>query len=282
MARGIQKWTEEAIARLQNEGRGKGRGPTYQPWIRTTEIYSEGRTREFWSKKFGREHQLLSDGEWHLFLMLEWAGNVTDVREQYPLPRDITLEMASELGIAHQYYPGTHVPFVMTLDFLVDIVRDGQPVLQAFSVKTASELEQAYEVELLELARSTCHGMGVEHHLVVSERLPANKVKNLEWMRNGLPGKDEAEPSAGFYESHMSRMTHDIQARRPNESLVDYCTAYDSRFGLAPGGGLQIARMLMASRVLQFDLNNPTPELAPLDTFQLTARPGRLRSMGGQ
>lgn len=245
------------------------------------DLYSDGRTREFHSHKFGRVHHLLSDGEWGFFLMLEWAHDVIDVREQYPLPRDVTQEVAQQLRIAHQYYPGTHVPYVMTLDFLVTYVRDGKERLQAFSVKTAADLEKPPELELLELARSTCHGMDIDHHIIASERLPAVKVKNLGWIRDAQLDEDATEPFPGFYDDHMSRMTQDIAARRSSESLVDYCTAYDRRYGVEPGTGLRVARMLMATRVLRFDLNNETPELAPMDTFQLTARPGRLRAAGG-
>lgn len=282
MSRGRKKWSEEVIAQLQNEGHGKGRGPTYLPWIRVMDFYSDGRTREFHSHKFGREHHLLSDGEWSTYLMLEWARDVVDVREQFPLPRDITLEVAHGLGIAHQYYPGTHVPFVMTLDFLVNRVNDGRERLQAFSVKTATELEDAREIELLELGRETCHGMDIEHHLVISERLPKTKIQNLSWIRSAQLDEDATEPFPGYFEEHMSRMAQDIAARRFDGSLVDYCTGYDRRYSTeGPGDGLRVARMLMTTRALQFDLSNPAPESAHMDTFRLTARPGHLRSVGG-
>jgi TnsA endonuclease N terminal len=279
MARGIQKWSEDAIARLQNEGRGKGRGPTYLPWIRVMDMYSDGRSREFYSHKFGREHQLLSDGEWGTYLMLEWAHDVVDVREQFPLPRDITQEIAHDLGIRHQYYPKTHVPFVMTLDFLVTRVRDGKEVLQALNIKTADELEDADVVGHLEIARATCHGMGIDHHLVASEMLSKTVVTNLGWIRDAQLDKDAIEPFPGFYEDHMSRMSHDIAARRYDGSLVDYCSEYDRRYGVEPSVGLRVARMLMTTRALRFDFNNPTPELAHMDSYQLSARPGRLRSV---
>jgi len=274
------KWSEDTISRLQNEGRGKGRGPTYSPWVYVTDFYSTGRTHEPFSHKFGRQHQLLSDGEWWMFLLLEWMQDVGDVREQYPLPRNITQEIAHQLGIHHQCYPGTHVPLVMTLDFLATRLIEGKDRLEAYSVKTEAELEDPAQIEHLEVARATCQGMDIPHHLIISERLPKVRLKNLDWIRDAQLDPDATEPFPGFYEDHMSRMTQDMAARRHDGALVDYCTEYDRRYSVDRGVGLRVARMLLSARTLRMDLNNPSPELAHMDSFTLTARPGRLRSVG--
>lgn len=282
MARGKKKMSVEAIQRMQREGRGRGRLATYMPWVTILDFYSLGRTHEPYSHKFGRSHQLLSDGEWWMFLLLEWAAHVTDVREQFPLDHDITLEVAHDLGIRHQYYPGTHVPFVMTLDFLVDCVHEGGTYLQAFNVKTAGELEDQNVINELEIARATCEGMDIEHHLVVTERLPKTKLKNLEWIRDAQLDADATEPYAGFYQEHMSRMVADIRTRRFDGTLADYCSGYDCRYSVEKGVGLRVARMLLSARTLTMDLNNTSQEMAHMDTFHLSALPGQLRSVGGK
>lgn len=282
MGRGRKKWDEDVIAALQREGKGRGRGPTYQPWVGILDFYSDGRTHEPYSHKFGRTHQLLSNGEWLTFLMLEWADDVVGAREQYPLDREITLEVAHELRIAHQYYPGTHVPFVMTLDFLVDRVHDGQDYLQAFNVKTADELEDPNVINALEIARAACHGMDIEHHIIISERLPKQKLKNLEWIRDAQLDQDATEPFPGFFEEHKSRMVADIRARRFDGSLTDYCSNYDRRYSVEKGVGMRVARMLMSAKALTMDLNNPNVELAHMDTFHLSALPGKLRAIGDE
>jgi hypothetical protein len=265
MGRGRKKWDEDVIATLQREGKGRGRRATYQPWVGILDFYSDGRTHEPFSHKFGRTHQLLSNA-----------------REQYPLDREITLEVAHELRIAHQYYPGTHVPFVMTLDFLVDRVRDGQEYLQAFNVKTTDELEDPSVINQLEIARATCQGMDIEHHIIITEQLPKQKLKNLEWIRDAQLDEDATEPFPGFYEEHKSRMVADIRVRRFDGSLTDYCSNYDRRYSVEKGVGLRVARMLMSAKALTMDLNNPNVELAHMDTFRLSALPGRLRAIGDE
>lgn len=64
--------------------------------------------------------------------------------EQYPLlPREETIEIASELGIKHPMYPGTNVPIIMTTD-LVGICGDAtQEEFVPMSVKYDSALVPA-------------------------------------------------------------------------------------------------------------------------------------------
>ena len=281
MSRGISKWSEEAVEKLQKEGFGKGCGATYMAWVYITDLYSRGRSHQLYSHRTGREHQLLSDGERDTFVFLEWLRENIDIREQYPLDRDITLEVAHEIGVRHPYYPRTHVPTVMTLDFLVTKINDGEESTRAFSVKTQDELNYPDVVERQELERSTCLHMGLPYNIIIKERLPQAKLRNLLWIRDAQLDRDAFEPHMDFYEDHKARMARDIAARRFHGSLVDYCTNYDRRFSVDGGTGMRVARMLLATRALTMDLNNPEPQLAPMASFQLSAIQGRLRSVKG-
>ncbi len=105
------------------------------------------------------------------------------IREQYPLDREISLEIAKELGIKHQYYPGTHIPLVLTVDLLVTKMCGAEETLEAFSVKVAADLENRTVIERLEVERATCQALSVPYHLLVKEHLPKTKLKNLGWIR---------------------------------------------------------------------------------------------------
>lgn len=49
--------------------------------------------------------QLFSDAEHSAYLLYDWSNSVIDIREQYPiLPRDTTLEIASDLGVRRQLF----------------------------------------------------------------------------------------------------------------------------------------------------------------------------------
>jgi hypothetical protein len=118
---------EDTIERLYKEGRGQGRGANFLPWLTIYNVASTGRShRIFGSRKNGRIHHLLSDIECRLFLYLDWCDDVADIREQFPLERRITCRIADNLGFRHPTDTTTKTPFVMTTDFLVDVLRDGK------------------------------------------------------------------------------------------------------------------------------------------------------------
>ncbi len=115
--------------------------------------------------------------------------------------------------------------------------------------------------------------MGLSYDLIIKERLPHAKVRNLLWIRKAQLEPDAVEAYPCFYEEHQSRMVHDLAATIFSGSLVDYCTNYDRRCSVDTGTGMRVARMLLANRALSMDLNNPSPERAPLASFQLSAVP---------
>lgn len=267
MARGPKNWDEATIARMRLEGRGEGEGRDYKPWIGVHDISSRGRIRRVAGIKTGREHHLFSDVEWGLFLLLERARNVVDIREQYPLERDLTLEIAAMLGIRHPCYPGTKVPTVMTVDILATQERDGNRSLVAYNAKRTEEAEDVRSLEKLEIERYYFQGMEVPHHLVFSSQLPQNTLRNLEWIRGALPKPGELEPYPDFLEENARRMAADLANRKSSGSLAEYCSSFDIRYGLPDGAGMRLARLLMQERILMADLENPDLPSAPLSAF---------------
>ena len=281
MSRGIQKWSEETIARLEKEGRGRGKGATYVPWILTTDLYSDGRTHSIYSEKTGRSHELLSDGELNAFFMLEWAKDVTDIREQFPLDREVTQEVAMKLGLHHPCYPKTHVPLVFTLDLLTTLVRNGEPQLVTYSVKTMEGLNKQSVVERLEIERASCQAYGMEYHLLVKEQMPVTTISNIKWIRGAALNPDTPDETRQHLEEQMDLMVEDLRHRTPDTTLVDYCCAFDRRRGNEKGTGIRVVRMLLGQRVLTMDMNNPEPQQAPMSAFRVSALPGKLRAAGG-
>jgi len=272
VGRGITKWTEAVIQRFHDEGRGLGSGAAYKPWLNIGDFASLGRTHNPVSQKTGgRPHQLFSDNEYNFFLILEWATDICDIREQFPLSREHTQEVAIQLGIPHPFYPGTHVPTVMTVDFMVTRIREGTEFLEAFNVKAASEAEDERSMEKLEIQRETLERMGIAHHLVFDTRIPASKVKNLAWIRGGCLRTSEQVPYPGFFEEQMAAMAFDLAESNFGGTLAQYCQKFDSTAGIASGTGLRIARMLLASRVLQVELDCPELAQEHISAFRVTA-----------
>ncbi|GIZ53916.1 TnsA endonuclease N-terminal domain-containing protein [Noviherbaspirillum aridicola] len=268
--RGIRKWTEGAIERLQLEGRGKGTKEKYLPWIEATEMSSLGRSRRVQGIKVQREHHFLSDVEWNLFLLLEYSQDVVDIREQYPLDRELTVEIAASLGIRHPYYPGTHVPTVMTSDFLVTRSYEGRLVHEVFDAKREQEAEDARSIEKLQIQRAYFNGMGYRHHLVFHSSIPTLKVKNVEWARQAVPKLGELAEFTDCLSDAATTMRAEIQQySKRSITLSQYCTDFDYRTGFPRGTGLRTARILIHSHEIATDLNNPDLPNSPLSAFRV-------------
>lgn len=282
MARMI--WTEEKIRRMEAEGRGRGSGADYKPWLEVASVSSIGRSRRVWSPKTGRTHHLLSDVEHDLFLACEWAQNVIDIREQYPLPRSVTQTIAQKLRIRHPFYPSTNVPTVMTVDILLTVLVDGEKKFLALNAKRDEEANDVRSLEKLEIQRTALEEMEISHYLIYDSQIPQQKLRNIEWIRGALMKEGEIEPYVGFFKGLASRMSEELAAAAGPvlaATVEEYCTAFDARHGVQTGTGLRVVRMLMAERSLMPDLTSPDLPREPLAAFIVTGQPGRLRAVGG-
>jgi len=224
VSRGPKKWTEDIINRMELEGYGKGEGADYKPWLSVHTFSSMGRSHRVLGIKTGREHHLFSDVEWRTFLFLEWAREVVDIREQFPLDRALTLEIAATNQLRHPYYPGTHVPTVMTVDFLVTCEINGEKFLQVYDCKRAEDSENENALQKLEIQRQYFDGIGAAYNLVLHSKLPKTKVQNLEWIRSALLKPEEQEPFPGFFLDASQRLVNELSRDRKSEPLNTYST----------------------------------------------------------
>lgn len=261
------KWSEARICRMAAEGRGKGDGSSYKPWLQAQEVSSTGVASRHYCLKTGRQHHYLSNVELRFHLLLAWNPDVTDIKEQFPLSRDVTRQVAAELGIKHPFYPGTHVETVMTLDFLVTRLREGQTVLEAYDTKCAEDLENPRTIEKLEITRAVFEKAGIPHHIVCGDTLPMQKIKHLQWIQTGAVMPGEAGGVEGFFDDYCERMLQDIIRASATLHLNQYCASFDQRFGTPDGTGLRLARILMSRRQLLPDFQQPQLQEAPLGSF---------------
>lgn len=273
-------WSEERIARLFADGRGQGTGPNYKPFLMVGDFSSRGVSRKVLGHKTGRVHHLFSTVEFQFFLMLEWSADVIDIREQYPIDRELTQAVASEFRLSHPYYPRTHVPTVMTVDFLVTRLRNGNEVLEAYDTKETKELENFRSVEKLEISRSACELMGINHHIIVSEKLPVAEIRNIEWIL-GASRTTNLDANPDESAQHTARLFAYLSNQSKERTLLQCCGDYDIACGLPAGSALRYARVLMHHRALRPDLAIEDLPNTPLARFEITATPGQPLAVGG-
>jgi len=110
--------TSDQISKKIKSKHGQGSGHEYCPWLKIQEIKSNGRSHRVYSHKTHRIHHLASDLELSFFLMLDWSGFVTDIRERFPFDLNVAQEIAKEAKLPYPIRDGE--PQVLYSDFLVD------------------------------------------------------------------------------------------------------------------------------------------------------------------
>ena len=183
---------QERIDRRVKSGVGQGFRESYVPWIKIWSFASRGASHIVPGVKVHRAHHLLSTGEYDYHTILEHDQSVIDIREQYPLLKQAeTQAIASSINVRHPVYPGTHVPLVLTTDFLItQIDNQGKERLVARSLKYKNEIESASTLksnrmlEKLEIERRYWAARDIEWKLVFHENLSQIRIKNLQVLRS--------------------------------------------------------------------------------------------------
>src|SRR5581483_9400735 len=173
MARSRRHSGEEIIQKLIREGRGQNELDAYLPWLNVRDVPSRERSSRHKGWKTGRVHHFFSKLEKKYHNTLEWSKIVTDIREQYPLlPLEETIDIAKQCGFEHPAIPSKQdpkkiEPIVMTTDFFITLMIDGNKVERARTVKYADDLQSPRVLEKLEIERRYSHGLRNELHLLL-------------------------------------------------------------------------------------------------------------------
>lgn len=273
MAKRDRATTEEKIERRIREGRGRGYGVEYRPWLTIQDVPSQGLATRAQGWKTGREHHLMSKGELHYFLALEWSPIALDVREQFPLlPLDDTRAIAREYGFRHPTDPKSREQIVMTTDFLVTVDCGDRTEYRARAIKRRADLADRRTLEKLEIERAYWRGQGVDWGVVTEDELPMALVSNVEWLHFFRDATACAPMDADQIDRVAELLTARVREGRDSESLAAAADWTDDRLGLPPGSCLTVSRHLIASRRWLVDMHEPIDTRSPLRL--LATQPG--------
>ena len=265
MARRRYSFDETKLKRFAKEGRGTGHGSDYRPWLQVQDVPSHGRSTRIHSYKTGRQHHLLSDLETGLFLILDWADHVVDIREQFPLDRDVTRMLAAKMGVVHPRDVQTKTDIVMTTDLLVDVRLDGGVSLIALSVKPASKLEGARTLEKLELERRFWARINVPWYLVTERELHAVRIGNLRWLHEMRSLDELKTPHADYWPDRCNRFLGELSRVRGG-LIEDFLKHLQQNCEFAAGEAMTVLRHLAANKRIRLDLNR---EFSAKDRFDV-------------
>ncbi len=270
MAKRKYSFDEAKIARYIEEGRGTGSQGDYLPWLNTHDLPSLGRPTRIPGRKSGRLHQLLSDLETAAFAFLDWKDAVVQVREQFPLGRDETREIASLMGVRHPRDPFTQVEIVMTTDLVAD-VRVGEEVrLIAWAVKPASELEKPGVIDKLEIERRYWARRRVEWRLATEAELPRQRKNNLLWLYQMFSLAHMREDYPGYWNDRC-RAFLDVAGSTAAKDIGSLREELERHHGFGSEDLMLVIRHLAATKRIGIDLDVAFDVKGPL--AQITFEP---------
>lgn len=258
MASRKKGFTEAQFAKWIKEGRGSGEHADYKPWLTVRDLPSLGRVHRVFGHKSRRTHHLLSDLELAAFLLLEWHGEVTQIREQFPLERDTTRRLAVEAGIKHSNIAG--VDQYMSSDFLVDTTNEHESRF-VWQAKYASALGDARTVEKLEVERRYWAEKEYPWYLVTEREIPDVVFKNIQWL---YPAQRDDEEDMELALQQIEFYAHHFE-KNPNKAIIAICKELDVAYDLPLGESLYEVRRLLAKRYFTFDIFIPITKLKAKD-----------------
>ncbi|MFG6487960.1 TnsA endonuclease N-terminal domain-containing protein [Roseateles sp. BYS78W] len=185
--RTTKRFTPAVLRRFARQGRGTGIFDAYQAWHQVSrgDPASRGRSHiQLWN---GRQHDLLSDGEWVVALFAIMVPGLLDMRAQFPLSLEPgrhelaaysadyvgawapgTRELARRLGIEHPVIRdrSEKADWVPTTDLLLTFTSERGPVLLAISDKPNNDWQNPRQRELLTIEQAYWRAREVEWLLI--------------------------------------------------------------------------------------------------------------------
>lgn len=263
MAKRRYEFDETKIARFHKEGRGTGIGKDYKPWLTVQDVSSLGRSSRVYCFKTGRDHHFLSDLETDLFHLLNWSDAVVDIREQFPLDREVTRMLAGKMGIVHPQDTRTQTDIVMTTDLVIDVRDNGKTRVKALSVKPTSELNNKRTLEKLELDRRCWQRDGTPWGLVTERDLPATRVAMLRWLHEMQSLEGLKVPHPDYWSDRCECFLGELSRVRGG-LIQDFIRHLEERCTFEPGDAMTVLRHLAATKRIAINLDKPFSAREPV------------------
>jgi hypothetical protein len=237
------------------EGRGKGKGDEYKPFIKGHEFSSDGIIHRLTGWKQRRIHQLFSNLEYYVFLISQFSDKVIDIREQVPLlPLKSTIQIANELGIKH---PAEHNQqgneTVRTTDFIFT-VNEGDLIKDiAKSVKPSENLKDARTRELLKIEEVYWGKRNIEWSIITEKEINKTMAENIAIIYDDFFWAEDHEYSKFQVEVLIKKFQ--IELARNNMDPYKTLCEFEKNMDWSDGEGLNFFKFMLACKKIKTDFN---------------------------
>ncbi len=252
-------FTRKKYVKWLKDGRGQGNGTEYKPWLTIQDVPSNGESTRIHGIKIERQHDLLSRNEKNYFYIVEFADNVLDIMEQYPLlPIEQTEIIAAEIGVEHPCDPFTGENVVFTTDFLLKIIRDGKEICVARTVKELDELNNERQIQKFEIERRYWELKGIDWGIVTENEISKVLAKNISIVRpfHSLKGVKGFE---NFTEAKINELISGFRNLSKDKKIIvrKLSKDFDDKMKLEAGSGLKIFKYLVWNKKVLTDMQVP-------------------------
>lgn len=256
MARYKRDFTEKKKVQWEKEKRGQGELDDYRPWLTTKDVPSRGRKHRVLGNKVNRVHHLFSDLERDVFCMFEFSSNVSDIREQFPLEQDDTLRISNCSGIVHPKDPHTQVDIVMTTDFVLTLKNNNEICTIARTVKYFNELADSRVLEKLEIERRYWKEQNIDWDIITEKQINRTLVSNINKVRSAYD-IERTDLFRDMSKTSLTRIKNELTSLLVGKTPIrDICNLFDDKHGLEPGSALNLAKHLIATKHICFNIQN--------------------------
>jgi len=262
--------TEERIKKRLREGRGKGKGKDYKPWITVNDLSSKGLSVRIRGNKTGRIHHLLSDLEAKAFYKFDQDIRVFDIREQFPLVRLDTRLIAENLGVRHPRVRESGIDVVMTTDFLLDFRQaNGTDIMVAVSCKYGKDTKTKGFKEKHEIERVYWCSRGVQlvHYGDELTNLLETNNQQAAYAHHSLDGLDA--PYDKYFEQGAQKMLDAMQTASQSIPLRDIWRDLANNGVLRAQDSTTVFWHLVQHGAIEFDMNCEFSARTPLAQFKI-------------
>ncbi|MBU3128496.1 TnsA endonuclease C-terminal domain-containing protein [Clostridium tagluense] len=257
-------WSEEKIKRYIKEGRGNGTGRDYKPWIKVQDFPSLGLCSRVAGWKTNRVHEFMSNNETRFFYLLEWADNITDIREQFPLIHfNETVAIAEEMGVKHPTDIESGVPYIMTTDFMITMNICGKEKQIVRTLKMAADLDKKRVIEKLEIERRYWEKHNIDWGIVTEKQVPKELASNIEWIHSSYNLEATNELSI----DELKYISNIFKSRLVGNNLAVrvFTDIFDKEMKMELGTSLNILKHLIAKKEVYVDIKNRIDLSMPVD-----------------
>jgi hypothetical protein len=246
--------TQTKFEKYIKEGRGSGSGKDYRPWIEVGDFSSRGRSHRILGWKSSRTHHLLSDHEKRVFLILEWADCIVDIREQFPLlDRELLERVADDMGTKCSTDSETQELDVPTTNFMLSVKRGDCIYEEVLTIKQSQDLNKKSVAKQLEIERRYFHEKKIGWKIITEKDYSRLMADNIELVHTAYHLAD--------YEFLSNTTLFDIcillkaRLKQPGLIVRDIVNKLDVELKLEQGQSLEIFKYLLATKQIIVDFS---------------------------